>query len=37
VLDALLQRAGAALAEAKVQGRDRVCFTANDELEDLLV
>lgn len=36
-LDALLQRAGAALAEAKVQGRDRVCFTANDELEDLLV
>lgn len=36
-LDALLQRAGAALAEAKVQGCDRVCFTANDELEDLLV
>ncbi len=36
-LDALLQRAGAALAEAKALGRDRVCFTANDELEDLLV
>lgn len=36
-LDALLQRAGTALDQAKTQGRDRVCFTANDELEDLLV
>ncbi|WP_371132370.1 GGDEF domain-containing protein [Pseudomonas sp.] len=34
-LDALLQRAEAALAQAKNQGRDRVCFTANDELDDL--
>lgn len=34
-LDALLQRAEAALAQAKAQGRDRVCFTANNELDDL--
>lgn len=34
-LDALLQRAEAALAQAKAQGRDRVCFTANEELDDL--
>ncbi|HEX5842098.1 MAG TPA: GGDEF domain-containing protein [Pseudomonas sp.] len=34
-LDALLQRAEAALTRAKQEGRDRVCFTANDELDGL--